>query len=178
MIRVRPRASIAVSRSAHPRVDGAVQDDVLAERVVLGAAVGVAHDQRERVDHWLVGGVVGAELEHAKQPDQPAAVVIGVGRLEHLALLALILGPLRSVLGHEILQRRLAADDRVNHLTDRVVRGAQGRLGDLAQQRLLARHALVVLDELRDDLLLRVGVDPVHRGDQQLREAVDDLPLA
>ena len=77
---------------------------MLAERVVLGAAVGVGDDQGERVDDGLVGGVVGAELEHAEQPDQAAAVVIGVGRLEHFAFLAL-------VLGHEILQRRLAADD-------------------------------------------------------------------
>jgi hypothetical protein len=79
---------------------------VLAEGVVLGAAVGVAGDQAQRVDDWLVGGVVGAELEHAEQPDQPAAVVIGVGRLEDLALLALVLGSLGAVLGDEILQRR------------------------------------------------------------------------
>jgi hypothetical protein len=35
--------------------------------------VGVPDDQRERVDDGLMGGVVGAELEHAKQPDQAAA---------------------------------------------------------------------------------------------------------
>ena len=104
--------------------------------------------------------------------------MIGVGRLEDFAFLALILGPLRAVLGHEILQRRLAADDGVDHLANRVVGHAQGRLGDLAQQRLLARDALEVLDQLRDDLLFRVGVDPVQRGDQQLREAVGDLLLA
>ena len=123
-------------------------------------------------------GVVGAELEHAEQPDQPAAVVVAVGRLEHLALLTLILGALLAVLRDEILQRRLAADDGEDHLADRVVRGPQRRLGDLAQQRLLAGHALEVLDELGDDLLLGARVDPMHRRDQQLRESVGDLSLA
>ena len=79
--------------------------------------------------------------------------------------------PFCAVLGDEILQRRLAADDGEDHLADRVVRGAQGRLGDLAQQRLLAGDALEVLDELGDDLLLGARVDPMHRRDQQLREA-------
>ena len=50
--------------------------------------------------------------------------------------------------------------------------GPQRRLGDLPQQRLLARHALEVLDERGDDLLLGARVDPVHSRDQQLRQSV------
>lgn len=124
-----------------------------------------------------MGGVAGAEIEHPEQPDQPAPVVVGIGGLEDLALLALVLGPLGAVLGHEILQRRLSPDDREDHLSDGLIRGAQGCFGDLAQQRLLAGDAPEVLDELGDDLLLSVGIDPVRRGDQQLRQSVGDFPL-
>jgi hypothetical protein len=73
---------------------------------------------------------------HAEQPDQAAAVVVAVGRLEHLALLALILGALLAVLRDEILERRLTADDGKDHLADGVVRGSQRGLGDLTLQRL------------------------------------------
>ena len=151
---------------------------MLSERVVRAAMVGVADDQRQRVDDGLMRGVVGSELQHAEQPDQAAAVVIGVGRLEDLALLTLVLRAGRAVLVDEVGQRRLAADDGVDHLTHAVVGRLQGRFGDLAEHRVLAADAAEILDELRDDLLLGTRVDAVDRRDQQLRERVSDLPLA
>ncbi len=144
-------------------VDRAVQDDVLAERVVGAAVVGVADDQTEGVDHGLMRGVVGSELEHAEQADQAAAVVVGVGRLEDLALLALVLRAGRAVLVDQVGQRRFAADDGIDHLTHAVVRRLERRFGDLAQHRVLAADAAEVFDELRDDFLLGVCVDAVDR---------------
>ncbi len=158
-------------------VDGAVENDVLAERVVGPAVVGVAHDQAEGVYDGLMGGVVGAELEHAEQADQTAPVVVGVGRPEDLALLTLVLRAGRAELVDQVGQRRFAADDGIDHLTNAVVRGLEGGLGDLAQHRVLAADAAEVLDELRDDLLLGMRVDPVDRRDQQLRERVGHLAL-
>jgi hypothetical protein len=73
MIRVRLRESTSRSKVRPDRVDGTVDDDVLAERVVAGGALGVADDQAERVDHRLMGGVAGAELEHPEEPDSARA---------------------------------------------------------------------------------------------------------
>lgn len=140
-------------------VDGAVQDDVLTDGVVRAAVVAVPHDQRQRVDDGLMGGVVGSELQHAEQADQAAAVVVGVGRLEDLALLTLVLRAGRAVLVDQVGQGRLAADDGVDHLTHAVVGRLEGRFGDLAEHRVLAADAAEVFDELRDDLLLGMRVD-------------------
>jgi hypothetical protein len=59
--------------------------------------MGVAHDQGQGIDDGLMSGVVGAELEHAEQPDQAATVVAGVGGLEDLALVALVLRGSRTM---------------------------------------------------------------------------------
>ncbi|WP_331764226.1 hypothetical protein OH786_38600 (plasmid) [Streptomyces atratus] len=78
----------------------------------------------------------------------------------------------------QLPQRRLAPGHRREHdLTDRPLRGAQRRLGELEEDVLLARHLLERVDELLGDLLLRPRPDPVHRGDQQLHQRVGDLPL-
>jgi hypothetical protein len=56
---------------------------------------------------------------------------------------------------NQILERTLA-DDREDHVLDRPIRAADGGLRQAEQQRLLARHAL----ELSDQLLAGVTLDP------------------
>jgi len=70
-----------------------------------------------------------------------------------------------------------AAGDGVDHVLDLLVGVREGDLGDAVQHRVLVAHALVLLDDLLGDLLVRVGVDLVHRRVQQLHERVGDLPL-
>jgi hypothetical protein len=123
-------------------------------------------------------GVGGAELQRVQQLDQALAVMIGVGRLEHPLLVLTVARSLGPVLLQQGGQRlRPARHSRVDHLADQAVRTTQCRLGHLEQDVLLARDPFQLGDELVHHPGLRAGVDPVHRGDQQVHERVSDLPL-
>ena len=151
----------------------------LAERVVGRVpGAGEASDQPERLDDGLVRRAA-AELEDVEQPDQAAAVVVGVGRLQRRLHRAPVQRPAGLELVHELAQRLLTARDRRKHdAADGAVRRCQRRLGDAEEDVLLAVHALERVDELLGDLLLRARPDPMHGRDQQVHERVGDLSLA
>lgn len=79
-----------MSSSVQVGVDGTVEDDVLTERVVRAAVVGVPHDQRQGVDDGLMRVVVGSELRHSA--------------LTHLAEDGVNLPLLMAKSGHESLR--------------------------------------------------------------------------
>ncbi|WP_239149412.1 hypothetical protein [Streptomyces sp. SID12501] len=165
-------------RELHPVLAyDAFERDGLAEGKVGGGGVLVPLDQLQRVHDGLVLVVGGAEVEHAEELHQPAAVVVGVGGLEHLPLGAGELGVRRLHLRNEVLQRLLSAGRREDHGADRAVGGAERGGGDLSEESGLAADLGELGDERLGHLLLRPRVDAVHGGVQQLHEGVGDLPL-
>jgi hypothetical protein len=135
-------------------------------------------DQLQRLQHRPVHRVVRPELQRLQDLDQPGPVVVGVGGLE-APLPGLPVGrPLRLELAHQVQQHLQPAGRGVHDLLDDAVRPLGRRRGDLEQDVLLARN---LPGDLGDELVPRPGlgsgVDPVHRGDQQLDQAVGDLPL-
>jgi len=70
---------------------------------------------------------------------------------------------------HQFPQRLLTTGHRgEHHLAYRVIGCGQRCLGDLEQDVFLAAHPFEGVDQLRGDLLLCPGGDPVHGGDQQV----------
>jgi len=113
-----------------------------------------------------VGGVVRPELQHLQQPDQPAAVVVGVGGAQRGLDRALIHRALGLVLVHQLAQGRLATGHRgEHHLAHRLVWGRERGAGDGEQDVLLAGDPLERVDELLGDLAFSAGGDAVHCGD-------------
>lgn len=151
----------------------------LTQRVVRGVArCRVPSHQRQSLDHRPVRVVAGAELQHVQQLDQPAPVVVGIRRLQRRLHRAPVDRTAGLELVHQLPQRLLTAGHRrVDDLTDRALRLADRRLGELEEDFLLARHLLERVDQLLGDLLLSPRPDPVNRGDQQLHQRVRDLPL-
>jgi len=153
--------------------------DSLIERVVGQVPrLGVAADERQRVDHRSMRGVVAAELEDLQQGDQAAAVVTGVGGPQRGLHRAPVQRPLRLVLVHQLAQRLLAAGHRrEDHLADRVVGLRESGFGDREQNVLLARHPPERVDQLVVHPALGPSPDAMDGRDQQIDQRVGDLPL-
>ncbi|HEX8347448.1 MAG TPA: hypothetical protein VF657_22335 [Actinoplanes sp.] len=78
---------------------------------------------------------------------------------------------------HELAQGLLAAGHRrEDDLPYGVVGPIERGLGDREKQVLLAGHLFERVDQFLGNLPVRAGANPMHRGDQQLHQGVDDLP--
>lgn len=80
----------------------------------------------------------------------------------------------RLGLANEVAQG-LLADDRVDRRAHRVLRPADGGVGDREQQPLLAAHTAQVIEHLGFDAVLGARVDLLHDADEQLGQRVGDL---
>jgi hypothetical protein len=154
---------------------------VKRDRLPLGVIgelgrLGVTADQLHPIQHGLVG-ILAAELQHLQQPDQPTAVVVGVGgpvgRLHRPA----IRRARRLVLSHQIPQI-LLAHHREHHGAHQIIRVGKCRIGHPEQQPLLALHPLERVHQLASHPALGAGPDPVHRGQQQGHQRIGDLAAA
>jgi hypothetical protein len=76
----------------------------------------------------------------------------------------------------QVAQRPLARH-RVDHRADGVVGAGDRGLGEAEQQRLLPGDLAELADQFLGDFPLGAGAEPVHGGDQQVRQGVGDLPL-
>jgi len=159
----------------------AVHDARDRHRLVLGVGlqltVRVLQDQGDPGDDRLVRAVVRPERQRLQQFHHPAAVMVGVGAAELDLHVPAELGSVGPELGHHLPQRLRAAGDREHHVPHRSVRPIQTGLGDLAQQHGLVPDPLERSHHLLGHPPVRSGVDRMHRGDQQLHQRVDDLPL-
>jgi len=129
--------------------------------------------------------VVGAEVERVQHQRQHAPVMRAVGVVNDCLKMPAIDRPGGLALGHEVMQG-LLADGRENHVAHGAVRLGDAGRGQLEQQRRLAGNALEVGNQFAFDALLgfRADVrrtswfDAMHRGDEQVGQAVGDLALA
>ena len=137
----------------------------------------MAGDDAQGVEHGAVRLVVGAEVERVQHQRQHASVMRAVGVVDHGLEVAAVDRPGGLALGHEVMQG-LLADGRENHVAHGTVRLGDAGRGQLEQQRRLAGDALEVGNQFALDALLGFRADAVHRGDQQVGEAVGDLALA
>jgi len=154
-----------------------VHRDRLACRVVGQARrADVAADQRQRVQHRPVRAAA-AELEHLQQPDQAAAVVVGVRGPVGSLHRAPPGWPRRLVLRHQVPQV-LLTHHREHHRADRVIRAGQRRVGHPEQQALFPLHPPERVHQLGGHLPLSPGPDPVHRRQQHGHQRIGDLPAA
>jgi hypothetical protein len=76
---------------------------------------GIAPDQRERIDHRAVHGVVGAEVERIEKFGHHAPVVSGVGPADRGAQAAAVYRP-GLPLAHQVAQGLLAGDGEYDAL--------------------------------------------------------------
>ena len=134
----------------------------------------VAPEQVQCLHDWLVGRVVGAELERAQQPGHHPAVVAGVRRAQRLADPGLEHALVGLGLLDQVAQRGLA-HHRVERPADRLVGVLDGRLGHAEQDALLAPDPAQVGQQLALHPVLGSGADLVHDADEQLHQAVGDL---
>lgn len=160
-------AGVLVDQGGPVAEHALVAGNALAPRVIGEPGGGMPLDQLQGVEHRGVGGVVGAELKHIKQLDQPAPVVVGVGRLERGLHRAPVHRPLGLELVDEVAQCLLAAGHRrVDHPPHRLVRALERGLRDREQQVLLAGDPLERVDQFLGHLAVRPGADAMHRRDQ------------
>ena len=57
---------------------------------------------RQRLDHWLIGRVVGMEVEYIEESWQNLAIVVAIGGTHHFLHLLPVGSPLGFVLGHQV----------------------------------------------------------------------------
>lgn len=130
-------------RPAHDAFDWGT----LIERINVEPTVcALFHDGR-CIKNGTVAFVFGAEPQRVEKPNRHGAVVRPArspyDRMKSLP----ISRPGGLGLAHEIPERRLVCN-RVNHLVGRLIRVVERGLGNLKVQAVLARHALVVGDQL------------------------------
>jgi len=130
-------------RPAHDAFDWGT----LIERINVEPTVCVLFHDGKCIKNGTVAFVVGAELQRVEKPHQHGAVVRPVRSPHDRMKLLPISRPGGLELAHEIPERRFVCN-RVNHLFDRLFRVVERGFGNLKEQAILARHALVVGDQL------------------------------
>ena len=163
-------------RLAPERAHDALDRHRLVRGQVAQPGRGVAPDQRERLDHRLVRGVVGAEFQRVEEPGHHAPVMAGVGAADRDAQAAAVH---RSglPLADQVAQGLLTGDGE-HHVAHRAVGPSNGGAGDLEQQDRLARDPLQLVEHSPLDPALGAGADGVHGLDQELDQAVGERAAA